>query len=112
MFFSIIKLSLRGRNAYNNPGEFVKDETKEMAFSFLIFPIVFAIIILAILFIFAFTHIWGGPFALAKIFFFILFIGYLILSIPIYLFYKLVSKASKRAGQETNRIFVKAEIKE
>ncbi len=105
-------MGLKGKSAYKNPGEFVKSESQEVALSFLIFPIVCALLILAFLFILSFTQLLGGPFAVAKFLFWILFIGYAIISIPIYFFYKLVKRMSKSAGTTTERIFVKAEVKE
>jgi glucan phosphoethanolaminetransferase (alkaline phosphatase superfamily) len=112
MLFTIITTGLKGRSFAKNPGEFVKDGVKETALSFLIFPIVLAIVILAFLFILSFTHLLGGPYLLAKIFFWILFIGYAIASIPIYAFYKLIKKTSQEAGETTEKIFVKSGVKE
>lgn len=110
MLFTIIKTGLKGREFQKNPSSFVESGVKETALSILIIPAVIAILILILLFILSFTHLLGGPFGLAKFFFFILLIGYGLISIPIYLFYKLVKKASRKAGVATEQIFVKAEV--
>jgi hypothetical protein len=112
MLFTIIKTGLKGRSFYKDPKNFVSESVKETALSFLIFPIVVAILILAFLFVLSFTHLLGGPFLLAKFFFWILLIGYALVSVPIYLFYKLVKKASQKAGDATDKIFVKSEVRE
>lgn len=110
MLFTIIKTGLQGRQFQKDPSGFVASGVKETALSILIIPVVIAIIILGLLFTLGFTELLGGPFGLAKFFFFILLIGYGLISIPIYFFYKLVKRASKKAGVATGQIFVKAEV--
>jgi cell shape-determining protein MreC len=112
MLITIIKTGLKGKSFYKDPKNFVEGSVKETAISFLIFPIIIAIAILALLFILSFTEILGGPFWLARIFFWVLLIGYALVSIPIYLFSKLVGKASQKASETTEKIFVESEIKE
>ncbi|MBP6884718.1 MAG: hypothetical protein KBC17_02745 [Candidatus Pacebacteria bacterium] len=112
MIFTIIRVGLKGKSFYNDPKNFAEGAVKETALSFLVLPIISALIFLALLFILSFTHLLGGPYWLAKVFFWVLIFGYTILAIPIYAFYRIVKGASRQAGSVTEKVFIKSEIKE
>jgi cell shape-determining protein MreC len=112
MLFQIIKAGFDGKSFSHDPKRFTEGVVKQTALSFLIAPVITAVLFLTLLFVLSFTHILGGPFWLARVFFWMLAIGYAFVSIPVYLFYKMVKRASKIAGTKTEQIFVKAEIKE
>jgi uncharacterized RDD family membrane protein YckC len=112
MLFTIIKVGLKGRSFYKNPQNFVEEGVTETALSFLILPAIFCFLFLVLLFVLGFTGLIGGPFLLAKIFFWIVLIISSIIAVPVYFFYKLVKKVSRKAGSTTEKLFVKAEVKE
>ncbi len=112
MLFTIIKVGLKGKSFYNDPKNFAEGAVKETGLSLLILPIISAIAILVLLGIFSFSSFLGGPYLLAKILFWIAFVVYGFLSIPVYLFWKIVRGVSKQAGKQTERVFVHSEVKE
>lgn len=112
MIFTIIKIGLKGKSFYNDPKNFTEGAVKEIGMSALILPVISAVILLGLLFIFGFTGLIGGPFIFAKILFWIAFIIYGFLSVPLYIFWKIVRNISKHAGKQTGRIFVDSQVKE
>lgn len=112
MLIEIIKVGFQGRKAYKHPGEFAGEAVTDVALSVLILPILGALALVVLLFLLSFTHLLGGPYFLAKVFFWLLIVGYAIIGLPIYLYYRLVRRISKKVGTETERVFVRSEVKE
>lgn len=112
MLFTIIKVGLKGRSFRNNPNNFAQEAVMETGLSLILLPVITAVIILVLLFILSFTHLLGGPYGLAKVFFWFFAIGYAVISLPVYFFYKTIKKASRIVGNKTEQIFVKSEVKE
>lgn len=112
MLFQIIKVGVQGRKAYKHPGEFTGEAVRDVALSFVILPLLGAVALVVLLFLLSFTHVLGGPYFLAKIFFWILFVTCLLIGVPAYLYYRLVRRISKKVGEQTDRVFVESHVKE
>ncbi len=112
MLITILKIGFKGKSFYNNPKNFTEGAVKELGLSVLVGPVVFAILFFALLFVLSFTSLLGGPFLLAKIFFWFIVVCYAILAVPLFAFYKIVKSIGKQAGTVTERVFVASDVKE
>ncbi|HVY35942.1 MAG TPA: hypothetical protein VG982_01540 [Candidatus Paceibacterota bacterium] len=82
MLFQLLRLRKNIREARENPGKFAGSQAAGLATSIVIIPLLIAVLWLALLFLFGFTHVLGGPFG----FFRFLFVFTLIIMVPIIVF--------------------------
>jgi ABC-type uncharacterized transport system fused permease/ATPase subunit len=64
------------KEGVENPERFAKNQVKEAVIGALIIPLAILIVFLVFLFILSYTHVLGGPYGLARFFFWILIIIY------------------------------------
>jgi len=79
MLFQIIKMRKMVKEGKENPGEFASSSVSDFITGILITPIIITLIVLVILFLLSFTAVFGGPFGIAKFFFFVILFGTIIL---------------------------------
>lgn len=101
----------------NNPEAFAEDQAKEALIGALILPVIVVLGFLAFLFVLAYTGILGGPYGVAKFFFWIVTIIYVVVG---YTLYKVATtlkravqsqrQAMRKQAEEKNTNYREAEI--
>ena len=75
MIFRIIQLRKMARDAKEDPAKFMAEEASSFFTGLFVLPIISAILLLAILIVFAFTSWLGGPYGFFKFLFFLSLFG-------------------------------------
>ncbi len=104
MLFKILKIRKMVREGTENPSGFAGEQAGELLWGFLAIPIIIAVAVLILLSIFSFTHVWGGPFLLAKIFFWIILCGTCLFIYIVRKGISAVKKMTTKATDETIKV--------
>jgi hypothetical protein len=107
MLFRIIKIYRMSKAGIENPENFAADEAGGFLLGLILVPVLGALIFLLFLGALAFSHFWGGPYAVAKVFFFFLLIPYAVFAGIIITTVRIVKKMTKAAvekGKDTPHV--------
>ena len=116
MIFEILQIRQKAKRASRDPHEFVKQEAIGALIGALIGPFIFLVLFLGFLFILAYTHLLGGPYGLARFFFWFLVIVYGTVGYLGYQMIALVKRAFKnqqqmmREASEDGGVYREAEV--
>lgn len=97
MIFQIFKIRKMVREGTENPGKFAGGQASDLLVGLFIIPLIISIFVLVLLFLLSYTSVLGGPFGLAKFFFYIVLFGTIT-------FCSLIYKLSKLAKVTTNKV--------
>ena len=89
------------REGADDPGEFAGTLIGDVIAGILIAPVIITITVLVILFLLSFTTILGGPFGIAKFFFFIIFFGTAILFSFLWKLSRIAKSITKQTVNDT-----------
>ena len=101
MIFQIFKIRKMVREGAENPGKFAGGQAGEFLVGLFIVPIIIAVIVLALLFLLSFTTVLGGPFGLAKFFFFIVLFGTLSLGSVAWKLSQITKRLTRKVVDDT-----------
>jgi hypothetical protein len=104
MIFQIFKIRSMARDAKTDPGGFVGGGVADAFVGMLITPLIVAIGVLVLLFLLSFTTVLGGPFGLAKFFFFVVLFGTYMLFSIIRKLSRVAKKVTKQAVDKTIKV--------
>ncbi len=97
MLFKILRIRSMAKQGINDPQGFVQDQAKEAAIDAaigaLIVPAIFLILFLALLFVLSYTHLLGGPYGIAKFFFWLLVMVYGLAALVLRAIYGIIKQA-------------------
>ena len=92
------------RDGKANPGDLIGGGVADAFVGMLITPLVIAIGVLILLFLLSFTTVLGGPFGLAKFFFFVVLFGTYMLFTIIRKLSRVAKKVTKQAVDKTIKV--------
>lgn len=101
MLFKILHIKNMAQEAASNPQAFAEQQAKEAMIGAMIFPLVVFLGFLAFLFILAYTHLLGGPYGVAKFFFWIIGIIYATAG---YVLYKIVTSLKRIVQKQREKM--------
>ena len=101
MIFQIFKIRKMMREGTENPANFAAGQAGEFLVSLFIIPFIISIVILVLLFILSFTTIIGGPFGIAKFFFFVVLFGTLAFGLLLWKLSKIAKHITRKTVQDT-----------
>lgn len=103
MLFRILQFRNMAKEGLNDPKGFAKGQAKEAIIGALMVPVIGLILFLALLFVLSYTQLLGGPYGVAKFFFWLLTIAYAIGGFVIYTIYSTIKKAVKNVKDEMKK---------
>ncbi len=86
-----------------DPKGFAKGQVLDAIIGALIVPVLGLILFLGLLFILSYTHLLGGPYGIARFFFWLLLIVYTIGGLVIYSIYSAIRNAVTNAKERTKK---------
>jgi hypothetical protein len=87
MLFRIIDITQKARKGTQDPKGFMREQIQGALFEIVIGPILGLILFLGLLFVLSYTHVLGGPYGLARFFFWFLTIVYVSVGYGLYKLY-------------------------
>ncbi len=96
--FRLYSLYKMWKEGTSDPKGFAKGQVLDAILGALIVPVVALILFLAFLFILSYTHLLGGPYGVAKFFFWLLAIFYTLAGLLIHAIYKAFKGAITRVS--------------
>ena len=104
MIFQILKVRKMVKEGSENPGNFAGGQVADLLTGLFVVPIVIGVGVLILLFILSFTTLLGGPFGLAKFFFFVVLFGILSLGSFVWKLSKLAKRMTHKTVDETIKV--------
>ncbi len=109
MLFRILKIYSLSKQGITDPESVLADEISGFLIGTILIPVFAAIGFLIFLGALAFSHFWGGPYLIAKFFFFFLLIPYFAFGTMLFYVLRFIRQASKsvvRQGKEILEVTV------
>ena len=104
MLFRIIQLTKQGKEGSEDPMGFVSRQAKGAIIEALLIPILGLVAFLVFLFLLSYTHFLGGPYGIARFFFWLLVLVYGTAGYFFYTIYssfkKVISESKKKMKQK------------
>ena len=101
MIFQIFQITQKTRKASQDPEGFVQQQALGVLIGMLIGPFIFLLLFLVFLFLLSYTHLLGGPYGIARFFFWFLAIIYGTVG---YLGYKAVVTIKRVISQQRKKM--------
>lgn len=92
------------REGKEDPGKLAGGEVGDLILGLAILPGIVTLTVLVLLFLLSFTTVLGGPFGLAKFFFWVILFGSVILGYTIVTLTRLARRMTKRAVDDTVKV--------
>ena len=103
MIFKAIKIVREARDSSEDPNRFVKKQIQGALFELIIGPVIVLLAFLGFLFMLAYTNVLGGPYGLARFFFWFIFFVYFITGAGVYMIYKTFKQAVRTTTQNIKK---------
>lgn len=104
MIFQILKIRKMVREGKEDPGKLAGGEVGDFIIGAAILPGIVTVGVLVLLFILSYTTLLGGPFGLAKFFFWVILFGTVILFYTLATIIRLARRLAKRAVDNTVKV--------
>jgi hypothetical protein len=106
-FIKVVKYKKMYKEGKENLGNLVVDQTSDILTGLFVLPTVISLFVLVVLFLLGFTNVLTNPSMLARVFFFIILIGFLMFYFIYRIFYSFTSKISRDIGDGAEKFYNK-----